>query len=140
MEKIPSIGQNPSKTGELPFHIRIPVDKEALACKAKNASEEIQVFTDSSAQGGKVGASTILIRKDRPDKILHYHLGPEAEHTVYKAELVGLLLALHLISTERCGATSCSIAVDNQAALKAFDLELRNPGHHLTQEILQLAN
>jgi len=140
MEKIPSTGWNPSKTGELPFRIRIPVDKEALAREAKNASKEIQVFTDGSAQGGKVGASAILIRKDRPDKFLHYHLGPEAEHTVHEVELVGLLLALHLIGTERCSATSCSVAVDNQAALKAFDSELRNPGHHLAREILQLAN
>jgi len=140
MEKIPSTGRNPSKTGELPFCIRILADKEASAREAENASEEIQVFTDGSAQGGKVGASAILIRKDRPDKFLHYHLGPEVEHTVHEAELVGLLLALHLIGTERRGATSCSVAVDNQAALKAFDSELRNPGHHLAREILQLAN
>ena len=140
MEKILSTGQNPSKTGELPFRIRIPANKEALACKAENTSKEIQVFTDGSAQGGKVRASTILIRKDRPDKILLFHLGPEVEHTIHEAELVGLLLALHLISTERCSTTSCSIAVDNQAALKAFDLELRKPSHHLAYKILQLAN
>jgi len=97
-------------------------------------------FTDGSALNGKVGAAAILIRKNRPDRTLHFHLGPEAEHTVYEAELVGLLLALHLIGTEKRGATSCSVAVDNQAALKAFDSELRKPRHHLTREILQLAN
>ena len=59
---------------------------------------------------------------------------------MHEAELVGLLLALHLIGTERRGATSCSVAVDNQAALKAFDSELRKPGHHLVREILQMAN
>jgi len=67
-------------------------------------------------------------------------LGPEAEHTIHEAELVGLLLALYLIGTEKRGATTCSVAVDNQAALKAFDLELRKPGHHLVQEILLIAN
>ena len=140
MEKIPSTGRNLSKTGELPFRISILADKEASACKAENATEEIQVFTDGSAQNGKVGASAILIRKNRPDRILHFHLGPEAEHTVHEAELVGLLLALHLIGTEKQGATTCSVAMDNQAALKAFDSELRKPRHHLAQEILLIAN
>jgi hypothetical protein len=45
MEKIPSTGRNPSKTGELPFRISIPADKEASAREAENATEEIQVFT-----------------------------------------------------------------------------------------------
>ena len=124
----------------MPFRIIIPADKEASVRKAENATEEIQVFTDSSAHNGKVGASTILIRKNRPDRILHFHLGPEAEHTVHKVELVGILLALHLITTERHAATTCLVAVDNQAALKAFDSELKKPGHHLAREILLLAN
>ena len=51
-----------------------------------------------------------------------------------------MLLALHLISTEKCNATSCSIAVDNQAALKAFDSNMRSPGHHLAHEFLLLVN
>ena len=139
IEKIPTIGRNPSSTGELPFHIRIPVDKKALAQEAKNASEEIQVFTDGSAQGGKVGAATILIRNNRPICILHYHLGPESEHTIHEAELAGILLAAYLIRTEKQGPTSCSIAVDNQATLRAFNSELRKPGHHLTWEVLLLA-
>jgi len=140
MEKTPAVGRNPSTSGELPFHISIPANKEASAREAENATEEIQVFTDGSAQDGKVGAAAILIRKNRPNRTLHFHLGSEAEHTVHKAKLVGLLLAMHLIGTERKGATSCSIAVDNQAALRAFNSELRKPGHHLACEILQLAN
>jgi len=94
---------------------------------------------DGSAQGGKVGATAILIRNNRPNHMLHYHLGPEAEHTVHEAELVGLLLAMHLIGMERQGATPSVITIDNQAALRAFNLELRKPGHHLAQEVLSLA-
>jgi hypothetical protein len=139
VEKIPMLRQDPSKIGELPFQIKIPADKEASAREARNATEEIQVFTDGSAQGGKVGASTILIRKNRPNCMLHFHLGLEAEHTVYEAELVGLLLAMHLIGSEKCSMTSCCIAIDNQAVLRAFDLELRKPSHHLMHEILDLA-
>jgi len=140
VEKIPSYARNPSKTGILPFQVSIPADKEASVREAANASEEIQVYSDGSAQGGKVGAAAILIRKNRPDRMLHLHLGREAEHTVHEAELVGLLLALHLINTEKSNNTTCMIAVDNQATLKAFDSELRKPGHHLAREALRLAN
>jgi len=139
IEKIPTVGRNPSSAGELPFRIRIPADKEASAREAENTIEEIQVFTDGSAQGGKVGAAAILIRNNRPIRTLHYHLGPESEHTVHKAELAGILLAAHLIGTEKRGATTCSIAVDNQAALSAFNSELGKPAHHLAQEVLLLA-
>lgn len=126
-------------TNPLPFQISIPEDKESSARAAENATEDIQVFTDGSAQEGKVGAAAILI-KNRSSRILHVHLGPEAEHTVHEAELVGLLLAIHLISTEKRAATTCSIAMDHQAVIRAFDSDLRRPGHHLAREFLKIAN
>jgi len=140
VEKIPTAARNPSDTGRLPFQTRIPTNKEASIREAANASEEIQVYSDGSAQGGKVGASAVLIRKNQPDRTLHLHLGQETEHTVHEAELVGLLLAMHLINTEKKNNTTCMIAVDNQATLKAFDSDLRKPGHHLAREALRLAN
>jgi hypothetical protein len=139
-EKIPSVPCNPSLTGVSPFHISIPVDKESSARELENTMEEIQAFSDGSAQGGKVGAAAILIRNDKPDRTLHFHLGPETEHTVHEAKLVGMLLALHLLSTEERNATSCLIAVDNQAMLKAFALDMHRPGHHIAREFLTQAN
>jgi hypothetical protein len=41
---------------------------------------------------------------------------------------------------EKRSGTTCSIAVDNQAMLKAFNSDLRKPGHHLAREALHLAN
>lgn len=132
-EKILLVPHDPSLAGELPFCIIILESKESLACKAENVNEEIQVFSDGSAQGGKVGAATILTRKDKPDHILHFHLGPDTKHTVYEAELVSMLLAIHLIDTEERSATSCLIAVDNQATLKAFisDMHLARSSYSL---------
>ena len=106
----------------------------------ESTNEETQVFLDGSAQGGKVGAAAILIKKDPLDCILHFHLGLESKHTVYKVELVGMLLALHLITMEKSNVTSCLITVDNQAALRAFDSNLHCPGQHLAQEFLDLAS
>ena len=140
VEKIPTSARNPSMMGKLPFQISIPADKEASVLEAENSSEEIQVYSDGSAHGGKVGTAAILSRGNNPDRVLHFYLGRESEHTVHEAELVGLLLALHLIHTEKRSGTTCSIAVDNQATLKAFNSDLRKPGHHLAREALRLAN
>jgi ribonuclease HI len=92
-----------------------------------------------SALEGKIGTATTLFRAGNPTQTIHFHLGTENEHTVHKAELVGILLGLHLISTERKGGTTSAIGVDNQAALKVFHSNLRKPGHHLTREVLHLA-
>jgi ribonuclease HI len=70
---------------------------------------------------------------------LHYHLGPDMEHMVHKAELVGILLGMHLLSTEKKGKTTTMLGIDNQAAIKAFESQLRNPGHHLAREALWIA-
>ena len=138
-EKIPSISRNPSATGALPFCISIAESKEISAHEFENTKEEIQVFLDGSAQGGKVGAAAILIRKDAPDHTLHFHLGTDTEHTIHEAELVGMLLALHLIATEKHNGSPSFIAVDNHTALKAFDSDMRHPGHHIAREFLTLA-
>jgi hypothetical protein len=129
VEKIPAVSRDPPKTGEWPFTISIAANKEDSAREAENADEEIQVFSDGSAHGGKVGAAAVLIRKDRvrkdrPECILHCHLGPETKHTVHEAELVGMVLALHRISMEKCNSTSCSIAVD----IESFHLRYAKPG------------
>ena len=59
---------------------------------------------------------------------------------VHEAELIGILLGIHLINTENKGTTTCAIGVDSQAVIKAFDSDLRKPGHHIMPKILQIAN
>ena len=139
IEKLPTATRNPSSAGKLPFKINIPASKEDSIREACGAAEEIQVFSDGSAQNGKVGAAAVLIRKGRPDRILHLQLGSEEQHTVHEAEIVGILLALRLINTEKRNNVSCAIAVDNQAALQAFNAEMKRPGHHLAREALKNA-
>jgi ribonuclease HI len=129
---------NPTYTGRTPFEISIPADRDSSTKEAEGAKEEIQVFTDGLAIKGKVDAAATLLRAGRPARTLHYHLGPEEEHTVHEAELVGIVLGLHLISTKRKGATTCAIGTDDQAAIKAFVSDLRKPGHHLAREVMHL--
>jgi ribonuclease HI len=86
-----------------------------------------------------VGAAAVLIRPGKPMCTLHKHLGPESKHTVHKAELVGILLGLQLISTKKHESTTFMLGMDNQAAIQAFQSDLRKPGHHLAREVLQIA-
>jgi hypothetical protein len=59
---------------------------------------------------------------------------------VPEAELIGIILALHLIKTEKKKSTSIAIGTDNQAAIEAFQTNLRNAAHNAAREILRLGN
>jgi len=50
-----------------------------------------------------------------------------------------MLLALHLIATKKCNNLPSLIAVDNQAALKAYNSDMWRPGHNVAHEFLSLA-
>ena len=120
--------------------MHITADRETSIEEATNAAEEVIIYTDGSAINGKVGAAAILMRTNNLPCVLHKHLGSKKEHIVHKAELTGILLAMQLISTEKHGSTLYAITIDNQAAIQSFHSELRNPGHHLSREIIQIAN
>ena len=140
IKKIPATSCNPIRVHINPFTISIAKDRESLIREAANTREEVQIFMDRSAIEGKVGAAALLIRAGGTAHTLHLHLGSEDKHTVHEAELVGILLGLHLISTERRSGTTFALGSDNQAAIKAFQSNLRSPGHHLAREALRLAH
>ncbi|KAF8597945.1 hypothetical protein BDV93DRAFT_451977, partial [Ceratobasidium sp. AG-I] len=74
---------------------------------------------DGSMVNGKVGAAAVLIKQGAMDKTAKFHLGPDTEHEVYEAELIGLQLALHLLSQER-EVRKVEIYVDNQAVVRTL--------------------
>ena len=100
-EKIPPVRTHPSKRSSQATRIDIPANKDDSKRADTNATEEIKVYSDGSAHSGKVGAAAILRQEGKPDRTLKLHLGTTAQHTVYEAELVGMILGLHLIKTER---------------------------------------
>ena len=100
----------------------------------------VKIYSDGSAHNGKVGAAATLTCAEQHPRTLHYHLGPESKHTIYKAELIGAILALHQINTEKHRRVSFAISTDNQAALKAYDTNMRKPAHYTAREALQLRN
>ena len=139
IENIPVVAANPALRQRLPFRISIPSDKETSKRLEANANETIRVFTDGSMHNDKVGAAAVLYRNGRPTRTLRLHMGPASQHTVYEAEMVGLLLGIHLIKTEPRSRTSCILGADNQAAIQALRSELNKPGQHLAAEILRTA-
>ena len=60
-----------------------------------------QIFTDSSGYGCGIVVAAVLRRPGRKDVVWQFYLGPDWHHTVYKGELVGILLILSLISTQK---------------------------------------
>lgn len=65
-------------------------------------------------------------------KTLKLHLGTSAEHTVYEAELVGTILGLELLRKAlKPSVRKASIALDNQAAVRACRSRHHGPGQYL---------
>ena len=138
IEEIPVVHANPALRQTIPVKVSIPADKEESIREDANAREEIKIYLDSSIQNGKVGATAVLYRNGRRKGVLKLHLGVASEHTVYEAELVGLILGLQLIKNEKKGKTNCAIGADNQAAIKALQSELTKPGQHLAAKFLRM--
>ena len=61
-----------------------------------------------------------------------FHLGAANEHTVYKAELVKVLLALNLLTGLACQLINAVlISLDNQAVIQALNNQTSKPSHYL---------
>jgi ribonuclease HI len=127
-------------TNKIPLHISIADNKESSKIEAQNANKMVQIFTDGSALNKKVGAAAILIRPGQRNRILHYHLGSTKEHDNYEAELVAILMGLHLINTEKSGNVSFALGVDNHAAIKALTSNLTHSGQNVALMTIKLAS
>ena len=139
MERIPPVRTHPKKRSLRIVHLDIPPSKEESKRADANAVEQIKVYSDGSAHDGQVGAAAILQRDGKQDRTLKLHLGTTEQHTVYEAELVGMIMGLHLIKTEPRNRVKCALSVDNQAALVAIKSEMKKSGQHLAASVLQIA-
>ena len=98
LETVATTGGNPATRHKHPFKVEIAKDKKASVTVDVEGTERVRVYLDGSAQEGKVGAAAVLICPGKETHKLHYHLGTLKHHTVFEAELVGMMLGLHLIS------------------------------------------
>jgi ribonuclease HI len=109
--------------------------------KAKFGEELYRVFTDGSGYKGGIGAAAILYKGEQEVTALRYYLGTAAQHTVYEAEAVALLMGSHLLSKKRLlGPTNAWIGLDNQAVIQASTSFRSRPGHYIIDEVQKSAN
>jgi len=125
-------------TSRIPVKTSIAKSKEEAIAEHFLLSDEIQIYCDGSGYRGKIGAAAIMFRKDRRPRILKYHLGEDSEHTVYEAEEVGLILAAHLLATERDLPSPISISIDNQAALQSIKISRSSPSSYLADNLIKM--
>ena len=138
LETLSMMGGNPAMRHKQPFKLTIASDKKASVAADKEGRESIKVYSDGSAQEGKVGAAAVLIQQGKDTHTLHYHLGTTEHHTMFKVELVGLILVLHLIKMAKT-RTSYALGADNQAALAAVSTPGNRSGHYLVDIFLTAA-
>ena len=62
---------------------------------------EVQIFSDGSGLDSRVGATVVMYRRGWEPKVLCYNMGLLTEHTVFEAEAIGVILALHMLKMER---------------------------------------
>jgi ribonuclease HI len=137
--KIAAAVRNPLDANQTPMRISIASSKEASITEDTNAQEIVKVYSDGSEINGKVGAAAVMLKPGNPTRVLHFCLGNDTEHTVQEAELVGLLLGVHLIKTEKKGNTTFALGTDNQAAIKALSTDLVQPGQKIALKLLETA-
>ncbi|QRV94576.1 Reverse transcriptase from transposon X-element protein [Ceratobasidium sp. AG-Ba] len=115
----------------------IPPSKEAALDAVKRVNAEVRIYSDGSGIDGGIGAAAVLCRDGQPNKILRLHLGSDKRHVVYEAELVGAMLALHLLANEH-DVDSAWIGIDNQAVLHTLRSPVINAAPHLVLAIADL--
>ena len=101
---------------ELLANVHIDDDRSKAITNAK-AITGLAAYTDGSGMDGKVGAAAVLMLSNTELRSLQYRLGTERDHTVYKAEIMVVILAIHLLMQVEQGLQRVTIGVDNQAVL-----------------------
>jgi ribonuclease HI len=97
--------------------------------------DDVQFFTDGSCIDGGVGAAAVMYKDRIACKTICKHIGSEKEHTVFGAELVGVIMGAHMARMERA-EIGVTVGMDNQAAMKATTHEKQKLGQYLI-DILQ---
>ena len=116
------------------FKTNISDNKEDALQLANNNFNlsDYRVYSDGLGHGGSIGAAAVLYNNSVVIQKLQFHLGPDTMHTVYKAELVGIILALFLLThILRAILTTIIIGLDNQAVIQVLNSQLAKPSHYL---------
>ncbi|KNZ78364.1 hypothetical protein J132_01017 [Termitomyces sp. J132] len=111
-------------------------DAALVAITNAHASTSILVYCDGSGFKGGIGALVVLYVNCWETSYLTYHLGSDAEHTVYKGKAVSFTLGLHLLTSVVHSIDGQVIMGSNsQAAIKALLNQCPHPAHYLLNQV-----
>jgi ribonuclease HI len=113
-------------------------DNRATAIEKANDITGLKFFTDGSGHEQGIGAAAIMVRNDTVLNTLRYFLGPDKIHTVYEAEAMAVILALHMVIGMNNVLKSITIGMDNQAVLQGLLKQKSKPSHYLLDKIHDL--
>jgi ribonuclease HI len=110
----------------------IAEDTETAMHEDATADEDLRVYSDRSMIEGGVGGAAVIMRDGEEMGSKRFYLGSDQEHTVYEAEIVGMILAVQLLKEAggNRGGTM-SLGINNQAAITATSAFQSRPGHYL---------
>ena len=120
------------------YSTNIATSREESKEEEADDTADTKVFTDGSGMEGKTGAAEVLYRGRRIAD-LKYHLGTLAEHTMYEAEAVGVLLGLELLQHMK-DVKKEMIFLDNQGVIQAIRHCQPKSTQYILGQIHELAN
>ena len=130
IETIAPVSYPPS--WKAPFSTSIEESRETAIEAVHSYERSMCIYTDGSGHNGGVGAAAIHRRNDGTTVRRRFHLGRLDEHTVFEAEVTGIILALDIIqATAGPRTTKVTILLDNQAAITAAEKPKKQPGQYL---------
>ena len=121
------------------FQIATSKDK-SIKWDTDNFDNRVMIYTDGSCYRNAVGASAVLYVNGIEIDNLKCQLGPAHEHTVFKGELVSIILGTHLATKYPMLHTSINYSIDNQATLKSMQNNSRQPRQYLIDKIHRCTN
>ena len=136
VETIDPVHQHPNYCPALKTKISSDKETTLTAANENHTESHYKVYCDGSGFEGGAGASAVLYKGNHTIKSLCYHLSPLTEHTVYKSELIGLMLTLHLLIGLTCQLLfTVTIGINNQAAIRSLTNQKSKPVHYLLDKI-----
>ena len=94
-----------------------------------------QLYSDGLGLDGQVGAAVVLLKQGEEPKSWGFTLGQLLTIQCTKRKLVALLLALHLLPSER-SVTMAVIQLDNQAVLHALTACESGPAQSILDKVI----
>jgi ribonuclease HI len=123
------------------FSTKVALSKEeALKWEEVHRKDDIMIYTDGSGAHGQVGAAAVMYRNGTLERYLQFHLSSKGEYTSHEAELVGILLGVHLLNTAGSSTLEAKINSDSSSAVIALLRNKKKTAQYIVNQILEAIN